>query len=161
MAGGMCVAGGGPTSDPPLRATLPAHIRRAGAELDVELADPAQKAGAWSLRAGDSRKLAAGPVPTVTPYFLGILMVLMSICVLGTHGVLSGTASMDFGGRRAAATATGMIDGAVYLGTALQGFALGQLLTRDWAWWPIFLLPFAAIGFFLTTRIWHASPRKS
>jgi hypothetical protein len=160
LVDGTCVAGGN-GGDPPQASTIPARVRRAGAELDVALPDTAQRDGKWTMRAGDSRHLSAGPVPTTSPYFLGVLMVLMSLCVLGTHGVLSGTASMDFGGRRAAATATGMIDGAVYLGTALQGFALGQLTTRSWSYWPLFLLPFAVLGFGLTTRIWNASPRKA
>ena len=67
---------------------------------------------------------------------------------------------MDFGGRRGAATAVGVIDGFVYLGTGLQSFALGWITTRNWAWWPIFLLPFGIIGTLLLTRIWHAKPGK-
>lgn len=90
---------------------------------------------------------------------LAIAVFLISISVIGTHGLLSGTASMDFGGRRAAATATGVIDGFVYLGTGLQALALGHLTTRDWAFWPLFLLPFAVVGFLLCLRIWNAKPR--
>jgi OPA family glycerol-3-phosphate transporter-like MFS transporter len=52
----------------------------------------------------------------------------------------------------------GIIDGFVYLGTAVQSYALGWIATRNWAWWPLFLLPFGAIGFLLLTRIWHAKP---
>ena len=39
-------------------------------------------------------------------YWLGFIVVFMSLCVIGVHGMLSGTSTMDFGGRRAAATAT-------------------------------------------------------
>ena len=70
----------------------------------------------------------------------------MSICVIGTHGLLSGTATMDFGGRKGAATAVGMIDGFVYLGTGLQSFALGYLTTLNWALWPVFLFPFGLVS---------------
>lgn len=84
----------------------------------------------------------------------------ISICVIGTHGLLSGTATMDFGGRKAAATAVGVIDGFVYAGTAVQSFALGYITTRDWNYWPVFLLPFSIIGFVLLLRIWHAKPKK-
>ncbi len=90
---------------------------------------------------------------------LGICAFIMQIAVIGTHGLLSGTATMDFGGRKAAATAVGAIDGFVYLGTAVQSFALGALTTRSWSYWPPFLVPFAFLGFFLCTRIWHAIPK--
>ena len=65
---------------------------------------------------------------------------------------------MDFGGRKGAATAVGMIDGFVYLGTALQSVSLGFLTTRSWSYWPLFMLPFAFLGVFLLTRIWKARP---
>jgi OPA family glycerol-3-phosphate transporter-like MFS transporter len=90
---------------------------------------------------------------------LGAIIFVMSTCVIGTHGLLSGTATMDFGGRKGAATAVGMIDGFVYLGTAVQSFALGQITSRNWAWWPVFLVPFGLIGFLLCRRIWHALPK--
>jgi MFS transporter, OPA family, glycerol-3-phosphate transporter len=82
----------------------------------------------------------------------------VSTCVIGTHGLMSGTATMDFGGTKGAATAVGMIDGFVYLGTGVQSFALGWITTHNWHWWPLFLLPFALIGFYLLTRIWNKKP---
>ena len=91
-------------------------------------------------------------------YFLGFIVVFMSLCVIGVHGMLSGTSTMDFGGRRAAATAVGLIDGFVYLGTGVQSFALGKLTTQSWNYWAPFLIPFAAIGLVLAIRIWHAFP---
>jgi OPA family glycerol-3-phosphate transporter-like MFS transporter len=93
------------------------------------------------------------------PMVLGSIVSVVSIAVIGTHGVLSGTATMDFGGRKAAATAVGLIDGLVYLGTGLQSLALGYITTWNWQFWPIFLIPFAAFGILLTTRIWHAIPK--
>ena len=92
-------------------------------------------------------------------WMLGVIVFLVSTCVIGTHGLLSGTATMDFGGRKGAATAVGMIDGFVYLGTGVQSFALGWITTKNWHWWPLFLLPFAALGFYLLTRIWHEKPK--
>ena len=91
-------------------------------------------------------------------WILGALVFGISLCVIGTHGLLSGTATMDFGGRRGAATAVGIIDGFVYLGTAVQSFSLGWITMHDWSIWPWFLLPFSFIGFFLLTRIWTALP---
>jgi OPA family glycerol-3-phosphate transporter-like MFS transporter len=128
-------------------------VERAGRQLAIPLKDPAAV-----MRAGDRRSLRATPEPTRSPYVLGTLVFLMSVCVIGSHGVLSGTASADFGGRRGAATAVGMIDGFVYLGTAVQSVALGYLTERSWSYWPWFLLPFAVLGFALCRRIWSARP---
>lgn len=89
---------------------------------------------------------------------LGALVFLMSICVIGTHGLLSGTATMDFGGRKGAGTAVGIIDGFVYAGTGVQSLALGYITTRNWAMWPVFLAPFTLLGFLLLVRIWNAKP---
>ena len=75
--------------------------------------------------------------------------------------VHEGTATMDFGGRKGAATAVGVIDGFVYLGTALQSVCLGYLTSNSWTYWPWFLLPFALIGFGLCLRIWHAKPGRA
>jgi len=98
---------------------------------------------------------------------LGWLVVLMSLCVIGVHGMLSGTASMDFGGKKNAGIAVGIIDGCVYLGTALQYAVLGKLLPHgdaahdagNWSPWPLVMIPVAVVGFFLATRIWHAKPK--
>lgn len=92
-------------------------------------------------------------------YYLGSIVTFMSLCVIGTHGMLSGTSTMDFGGRRAAATAVGLIDGFVYLGTGTQSLALGFLTTQNWSYWPPFLVPFALLGLILAIRIWHAFPQ--
>ncbi len=93
------------------------------------------------------------------PGFLAVVVILISICVIGTHGMLSGTATMDFGGRKGAATAVGLIDGAVYLGTGIQALALGFLTEISWRLWPLFLVPFSIIGFFLARSIWYAFPK--
>jgi len=84
------------------------------------------------------------------------------LAVIGIHGLLSGTATMDFGGRKGTATAVGVIDGFVYLGTGVQSLALGRITSSKdfgWSYWPVFLLPFAVIGLALLVRIWKAVPR--
>ncbi len=138
------------------RGTIPLTIERAGARLRIDLKDPLSTA-----RAGDKRVLPAGPDLTLTPFLLGLVVFVISIAVIGTHGLLSGTATMDFGGRQGAAMAVGMIDGFVYLGTAVQSISLGFLTSRNWVFWPLFLLPFAILGFILLTRIWHAKPGRA
>lgn len=51
---------------------------------------------------------------------VGVLVIFMSMAVIGVHGMLSGTASMDFGGKKNVGVAVGLIDGFVYLGTAVD-----------------------------------------
>lgn len=105
-----------------------------------------------------------------TPY-IGWLVIAMSLCIIGVHGMLSGTASMDFGGKKNAGMAVGLIDGFVYLGTAAQALILGRLLPSgpeqaipaSWGNWPIVMLPVAIVGLVLSARIWNArpAPRKA
>ncbi len=99
------------------------------------------------------------------------LLGLTAMFIFGVHGMLSGTASMDFGGRKAAATVAGALDGIQYIGSGLTGFGLGWILkTYGWdgtplvhgyqpqnAWvWVGCIIPFSFIGAFIMTRIWHA-----
>ena len=77
------------------------------------------------------------------------------------HSMLSGTASMDFGGRKAAASATGMFDGMQYLGGAAVGSGMGWML-ESWGWgaWGPSMIGFAAIGAILMLKLWNAVPTK-
>jgi OPA family glycerol-3-phosphate transporter-like MFS transporter len=95
---------------------------------------------------------------------LGWTVLFMSLCVIGVHGMLSGTASMDFGGRKNVGMVVGIIDGFVYLGTALQAGLLkhylpdgdAQKVASNWHSWPTLIAPFAVIGLLLATRVWNA-----
>jgi OPA family glycerol-3-phosphate transporter-like MFS transporter len=92
------------------------------------------------------------------PIVVGTCAVLISLCVIGVHSLMSGTAAADFGGRKATATASGITDGFVYLGSGIQSVSLGYLVTQDWSYWPMFLGPFAALGVFFAARIWKQLP---
>ena len=148
-----------PPSDAKSPGTISAKVSRTDAQGTSEQV-LAIKDGKATQTAGDSRTLPAGPALTISTAPLVLISFLVSLCVIGTHGLLSGTATMDFGGRRAAATAVGVIDGFVYLGSGVQAWALGVLTTKDWAFWPMFLLPFAVVGSLLCLRIWDAKPGK-
>ncbi|TKD06519.1 MFS transporter [Polyangium fumosum] len=99
----------------------------------------------------------------------GWAVVFMSLCVIGVHGMLSGTASMDFGGKKNAGVATGIIDGFVYLGTGFQSLLYARILPSgdaakdpaSWKPWPIAMLPVAVVGFLLATRVWNAKPKAA
>jgi OPA family glycerol-3-phosphate transporter-like MFS transporter len=95
---------------------------------------------------------------TSSPIIVGSAAVLIVMAVTGVHSLMSGTAAADFGGRRATATSSGIVDGFVYLGTGIQSFSLGFLTTWSWHSWPFFLMPFALIGMYLAIKIWHKLP---
>lgn len=98
---------------------------------------------------------------------IGWVVVAMTLAIIGVHGMLSGTASMDFGGKRNVGIVVGVIDGFVYLGSSLGAFVLGATLPKDarahdaanWWSWPTVMLPAAVLGFALATRVWHARPK--
>ena len=83
-----------------------------------------------------------------------------SFAISMVHSMLSGTASMDFGGKRAAATAAGMFDGMQYIGQSCVGWGMGMLLDRfGWGAWGSSMIGFAAIGAVLMLTLWNARPR--
>ncbi|NQT49586.1 MFS transporter [Candidatus Kuenenbacteria bacterium] len=100
---------------------------------------------------------------------LAWLMIVMSMCVIGVHGMLSGTASMDFGGSKNTGIAVGMIDGFVYAGTATQAAlyaitlpevgAVGAENPSAWWFWPMAMIPIAIIGFYLSYKIRNEKPK--
>ena len=82
--------------------------------------------------------------------------------IFGVHGMLSGTASMDFGGRKAAATAAGLLDGVQYVGAGITGVGLGWLLEHyHWSVWTYSIVPFSAIGAAIMLKLWNATPRAA
>ena len=107
---------------------------------------------------------------------VGWLVVFMSMAVIGVHGMLSGTASMDFGGKKNVGVAVGIIDGFVYLGTGVMALTYGMILPEEqldaadkiigpatqpenWIGWPLAMVPMALIGTLLATRVWNAKPK--
>lgn len=103
------------------------------------------------------------------PVAVSWIIALMAMAIIGVHGMLSGVASQDFGGRLHTGVAVGLIDGFVYLGTALQDQVYGGYgsllpekgtaaakLASNWQAWPIAMIPMAAIGLALSMRLWNA-----
>jgi OPA family glycerol-3-phosphate transporter-like MFS transporter len=91
-------------------------------------------------------------------FIVGAAGVLIVMCAIGITSLMSGTAATDFGGRKATATCSGIVDAFAYLGTGLQSVSLGFLTTRSWHWWPAFLVPFAIGGAIVAIKIWHELP---
>jgi len=113
--------------------------------------------------------LAYAGSPALAVFLIGFCC----MWIFGVHGMLSGTASMDFGGRKAAATAAGMLDGIQYVASGFTGFGLGWIL-KTYGWdgfpgkagyqphdahvWIMSIVPFSLIGALLMLRIWNAKP---
>lgn len=109
--------------------------------------------------------------------FVGWIVIVMSMAVIGVHGMLSGTASMDFGGKKNVGVAVGIIDGFVYAGTAFMSFVYWLTLPPEqldetthqvtgastdpanWTAWPLAMIPMALIGLALSLRLWNARPQ--
>lgn len=84
-----------------------------------------------------------------------------SLAISMVHSMLSGTASMDFGGKRAAATAAGLFDGMQYIGGSFTGVGLGWLLDSfGWNAWGPSMIGFAVAGALLMLPLWNARPQK-
>ena len=109
--------------------------------------------------------------------YVGWLAIFMSLCVIGVHGMLSGTASMDFGGSKNVGVAVGLIDGFVYLGTAVMSFTYAAINPKavvgadgvlsgaatnpeNWLPWPVAMIPLALTGLLLSFVIWNARPQS-
>jgi len=104
---------------------------------------------------------------------VGWLVVVMSACIIGVHGMLSGTASMDFGGKKNVGVAVGIIDGFVYMGTAFMSILYMFILPQkqfgeggtpigpatdpgNWLVWPISITIMSLVGIYFAKKIWHS-----
>jgi MFS transporter, OPA family, glycerol-3-phosphate transporter len=86
--------------------------------------------------------------------------VVNSFSISIVHSMLSGTSSMDFGGRKAAATAAGMFDGMQYVGGSVVGVGMGWMLEHfGWSAWGPSMIGFAFVGALLMLTLWNARPK--
>ena len=95
------------------------------------------------------------------PIVAACCLILLSFCVNGAHGLIGGAASMDFGGKRAAASAAGLFDGMQYLAGAFVGMGVGYI-TTEWGWgaWHWAPIPFALAGAYIMSRLWNVMPKR-
>lgn len=99
---------------------------------------------------------------TKDPATASFLIGFSCMWIFGVHGMLSGTASMDFGGTKAAATVTGLLDGIQYVASGLTGIFLGSILDKHgWGVWTYMIMPFSLIGAVLMTTLWNATPKNT
>lgn len=99
---------------------------------------------------------------TKDPVAASFLIGFSCMWIFGVHGMLSGTASMDFGGTKAAATVTGLLDGIQYVASGLTGVFLGSILDKHgWGVWTYMIMPFSLMGAVLMTTLWNATPKNT
>jgi OPA family glycerol-3-phosphate transporter-like MFS transporter len=111
---------------------------------------------------------------STSPMAVGWSAVAIVMASIGITSLMSGTAATDFGGRKATATCSGIVDAFAYLGSCLQSLCIGYLIpeaaagphqvvpifgfARSWEWWPLFIVPFALIGGGIALWIWNELP---
>jgi OPA family glycerol-3-phosphate transporter-like MFS transporter len=96
--------------------------------------------------------------PSINLVILAFIVNSFAISIV--HSMLSGTASMDFGGKKAAATAAGMFDGMQYVGGSFVGLGMGWMLEKyGWASWGVSMIGFSAMGMILMAFLWNARPK--
>ncbi len=96
------------------------------------------------------------------PLFAAWMMVLLSFFIQSAHSMVGGAASMDFGGKKAVATAAGLFDGAQYVAGAIVAQTLGRVIDAyGWSAWGISQVPFAIVGAILISTLWNRRPGKS
>jgi sugar phosphate permease len=61
------------------------------------------------------------------------LVALVAFVMIGPYSYLAGAISLDFGGKQGSATASGLIDGAGYLGGVLSGNSFANVSVM-WGW---------------------------
>ncbi|HTV39701.1 MAG TPA: MFS transporter [Candidatus Sulfotelmatobacter sp.] len=109
-----------------------------------------------------------------SPLTVGWSGVLIFMASIGMTSLMSGTAATDFGGRKATATCSGIVDAFAYVGSGLQSLCIGYLIpeatggsgqtvpllgfARSWYWWPLFIVPFAVLGGGVALCIWNELP---
>ena len=104
--------------------------------------------------------LVIAHAPSVTAVIIAFTVNSMAISMV--HSMLSGTASMDFGGQRAAASAAGMFDGMQYIGGSFAGYGIGKLIDlKGWGAWAPSMVGFAVIGAVLMLVLWNARPKRT
>ena len=96
--------------------------------------------------------------PSITAVILAFVVNSFAISIV--HSMLSGTASMDFGGKKAAATAAGLFGGMQYIGGAAVGVGMGWML-EHWGWgtWGPSMIGFSAMGALLMFLLRNARPK--
>lgn len=93
------------------------------------------------------------------PYVMAGFFFLVGVFLFGPDSVISATASMDFGTKRGAGTATGIVNGIGSIGGILGGYLPGKITTGG-NWTALFavLLVGLAVSACLLAPLWRTKP---
>ena len=82
---------------------------------------------------------------------------LAGFCLLGPYSMVGGgVIALDFGGRHAAATAAGLLDGIGYLGASLAGVGVAAIVDHSgWAGAWNALAAMGALAVVLSVPLWR------
>lgn len=113
--------------------------------------------------------LALGHLDAVTaftqlsrPTAAVILVGCVGFFLLGPYSLVGGVVALDFGGRRTAGTAAGLLDGIGYLAATLSGVGIAKVLVQsgwDMAYSAMAFLTVLAI--LLCGLLWKVRPRAA
>jgi OPA family glycerol-3-phosphate transporter-like MFS transporter len=90
-------------------------------------------------------------------WILGLVyLALIGFCTYGAHVLMVGHAAQDFAGRKAAASASGFIDGFGYIGAAMTGIFTGWLVD-NYSWTAAFWywIIAALVAAFIMLTLWR------
>ena len=89
-------------------------------------------------------------------------LILIAFTCNATHSILGAAAPMDFGGRKMAGFACGVIDSFQYIGAGLAGVFLGRLIDHfGWGAWLYFMAGFGVLGGLLMLIMWPMESRRN
>jgi sugar phosphate permease len=88
------------------------------------------------------------------------LVALNGFLLLGPYSLVGGVAALDFGGRKTAGTAAGLLDGTGYLGATLGGVGVAWIVNKgSWGQAYTIMAGLTAIGVVLCGFLWRVRPK--
>lgn len=80
--------------------------------------------------------------------------------LLGSYSLVGGVAALDFGARRTAGTAAGLLDGTGYLGAALAGKGVADAVQGiGWSGAYAIMAALGVVGVAISCALWNVKPR--
>ena len=97
-----------------------------------------------------------------TAWMLGSFLFLIGMLTYAPDSLISGTAAVDFGTKKGASTASGLINGAGSVG-AVVGGTLPGLVQKQWGWQGVFTVLAVAVllAALLLLPKWNALPTEA
>jgi MFS transporter, OPA family, glycerol-3-phosphate transporter len=105
--------------------------------------------------------LFLGMNPIHNVWVMGLMFFAIGAFLFGPDSLISSTASIDFGTKRGAGTATGFVNGIGSIGQILGGWLPSRITTSD-NWTPIFVVMLSGliISAMILMPLWRAKPES-